>query len=303
LPLTAPRSKIAVLMRAYRKEPTRGFCPAPEAAWGRLDTESIRRLEELLHYFHVALLPILDAMTESARRAFLANVSLVTAEAVIATKSSESASAALLQAVAKLHAEATGNAAVAGLHMPEAEEAWIKFGPVAPGVGQANPSAGKQPANTTRLMPQLIRFDPKTGQPLNKQESVVTESTPDAGPLLVLLPWREWRSSAPSQGLDSAVADQAAILLVLRAHHVAKESEEWPVDLLMYATTGQRTVRASEELLEGRLNLWPCVPKAGRVHRNSAHPNRVGVTVTSKGPEGERAKAMYFLHPEFNPQR
>ncbi len=34
LPLHTPRCKIAMLMRAYRKPPNKGWCPNPEAAWG-----------------------------------------------------------------------------------------------------------------------------------------------------------------------------------------------------------------------------------------------------------------------------
>jgi len=298
LPLAAPRSKIAVLMRAYRKEPSRGFCPSPEAAWARLEAESILRLEQLLHYFHVTLMPILEKMTESARRALLSNVSLVAAEAVIAAKSQESVSGALAQAVANLHAEAEKTAAVAGVDMPQPADAWIKFDAVASGVGDAKPSAGKHSAST-RLLPQLIRFDLKSGQPLNQQETVAMESKPDAVVVVAPLPWQEWRSSAPGQALDSAVADQAAILLLLRAHHVAKEHEEGPVEVVIHIADGRRAVRVSEEVEGGRLNLFPCVPKAGRVHSKSAHPDRVEVAVTSKGLDGERVKATYYLHPEF----
>ena len=35
LPLSAPRCKMAMIMRAYRKTPTRAWCPPPEPAWGR----------------------------------------------------------------------------------------------------------------------------------------------------------------------------------------------------------------------------------------------------------------------------
>jgi len=190
LPLAAPRSKIAVLMRAYRKEPSRGFCPSPESAWARLEAESILRLEQLLHYFHVTLMPILEKMTESARRALLSNVSLVAAEAVIAAKSQESVSGALAQAVANLHAEAEKTAAVAGVDMPQPADAWIKFDAVASGVGNAKPSAGK-PSASTRLLPQLIRFDLKSGQPLNQQETVAMESKPDAVVVVAPFPWQE----------------------------------------------------------------------------------------------------------------
>ena len=35
IPASCPRSKIAVLKRSYRKKPVHGWCPAPEALWGK----------------------------------------------------------------------------------------------------------------------------------------------------------------------------------------------------------------------------------------------------------------------------
>ena len=35
MPLETPRCKLAVLMRAYRKMPSKTWCPSPEPAWAR----------------------------------------------------------------------------------------------------------------------------------------------------------------------------------------------------------------------------------------------------------------------------
>ena len=42
LPLEVPRCKIAMIMRAYRKPPTRSWCPTPEAAWARMARHAAR---------------------------------------------------------------------------------------------------------------------------------------------------------------------------------------------------------------------------------------------------------------------
>ena len=45
LPLSAPRCKLAILMRAYRKAPTRTWCPTPEPAWARATRHRERERE------------------------------------------------------------------------------------------------------------------------------------------------------------------------------------------------------------------------------------------------------------------
>lgn len=53
LPRTCPRCKIAIIMRAYRKNPTRGWCPVPEVALTKHDDSVYEKMEAILHYFHV----------------------------------------------------------------------------------------------------------------------------------------------------------------------------------------------------------------------------------------------------------
>ena len=43
-----PRSKIAVLMRAYRKPPNRTWCPCPESFWAKEDKGTLLLLEQVL---------------------------------------------------------------------------------------------------------------------------------------------------------------------------------------------------------------------------------------------------------------
>ena len=51
--INCPRTKIASLKRAYRKNPSHGYCPTPEAKFHKAPLSMVLKLEELLHYFHV----------------------------------------------------------------------------------------------------------------------------------------------------------------------------------------------------------------------------------------------------------
>jgi hypothetical protein len=50
LPLECPRSKVAMIMRAYRKAPLRGQCPNPEAAWSKLPRSVNMRIMIVLSF-------------------------------------------------------------------------------------------------------------------------------------------------------------------------------------------------------------------------------------------------------------
>ena len=51
MPAQTPRSKIAVLMRAYRKPPNRTWCPCPESFWAKEEKGTLLLLEQVLQYF------------------------------------------------------------------------------------------------------------------------------------------------------------------------------------------------------------------------------------------------------------
>ncbi len=51
LPNELPRSKVAILMRAYSKPPSKGVCPCPESSWGKLKTKHIMNLGALPSLF------------------------------------------------------------------------------------------------------------------------------------------------------------------------------------------------------------------------------------------------------------
>ena len=79
-------SRIAVVKRAYRKQPTNGFCPSPESAWGSFSSAHLQKLEDVLRFFHGACKDILDKMTPQSRIKLLANIDICCAETFWAAK-------------------------------------------------------------------------------------------------------------------------------------------------------------------------------------------------------------------------
>ena len=73
--MNCPRTEIASLKRAYRKNPSHGYCPTPEAKFHKAPLSMVLKLEELLHYFHVCCKAAVAVLgTEHQHDAFMANV-------------------------------------------------------------------------------------------------------------------------------------------------------------------------------------------------------------------------------------
>ena len=80
--------KIAILQRAYRKKPTAGYCPSPEAVWGHFSWPVLEPLEQMLRYFHVGCKGQTGLMKPQSRIQLLANMDIAAAEAFLAAKDS-----------------------------------------------------------------------------------------------------------------------------------------------------------------------------------------------------------------------
>ena len=104
LPLKCPRTKVAMIMRAYRKPPQRTWCPLPEAAWGKVSDQELEALEALLHYFQATCKPAVAGMTDQRKAALHANVACAAAEAFI-TAAVAGRRQAVVAATAKFHQE------------------------------------------------------------------------------------------------------------------------------------------------------------------------------------------------------
>ena len=83
LPSWAPRTKIAIIQRSYRKNPTGGLCPDPETMWSKLPTCDIEKIEEMLYYYQVACDSLWKTWEPGKSQEFLANVAIAAADAAM----------------------------------------------------------------------------------------------------------------------------------------------------------------------------------------------------------------------------
>ena len=81
LPLDMPHVKVAILMRAYRKNPQDTWCPSPNTLWSSRDAQSLAKLEWVLHYFMSTCKAAVAAMPDMKQAALIANVNFAAAEA------------------------------------------------------------------------------------------------------------------------------------------------------------------------------------------------------------------------------
>ena len=83
LPVWAPRTKNAIIMRAYRKPPSNTYCPLPEAFWRSSADADIEKLEQILLFYQKTCKYVLDKNTAVAAMAFQSNVAIAAVDAYI----------------------------------------------------------------------------------------------------------------------------------------------------------------------------------------------------------------------------
>lgn len=327
LPLKTPRTKVAMIMRAYRKPPQRTWCPLPEAAWGKAGVPELEALEAVLHYFQATCKPAVAGMADQRKAALHANVACAAAEAFITVTKVGGHRKALVAATAKFHQEMKTFAESENRQLPTPPLDWMTFTAVAAEATKeaeaAVVAAAAVAAANKRLLPKVISYDFATGAPVTTQDSRSEEEGRDGRDEEIAVPWREWHQSAAAQDLDVNAADAGAVAIILRSMHATGgEVSEAPVQVTWsLAGDGRKgvrlRVRALKALKAGELELPPCVPKGCKAHATSIHPSRVAIRVTMREreegakprdriptkspPEATAAPRArtYYLHPEY----
>ena len=296
-------SRMAVVKRAYRKQPSNGFCPSPEAAWGTFSWAHLQKLEDLLRFFHGSCKDLVDKMKPQSRILFLGNIDVAAAESFWAAKDpklkyGEQKIQEILLAGTKKY--------LAQLGLEEDEEKvnslygrahWICFKKDAE-PGQAIPTAVE-----TSSAPSVIKFDEITGTQLNTQVDfgVPSEEKKQAHKL----PWREWRSGIGSS-LGQTEADKSAAVAILHGLHGCFAVDLEPIEV--WQQEGNTFVTATRKAKAYDIMLPPCVPKQSKVLERSEHPHAVGINLRVIRPTGQCAEgqegqilrtATYFVNPEF----
>ena len=170
MPADCPRSKIAVLKRAYRKKPQYGYCPSPEPQWGNAQKEDLLDLEHLLQYFHVQCeSAVAEVIPREEKLVFLSNVDVGACEAFMGNIKEKGKRPKLLEALAKYYWRlAEKNSTKLPLLASLGEKFhWMRF----PKPSETESKASSTKSTTTavadasqQLQPKLLQFDPKTGE-------------------------------------------------------------------------------------------------------------------------------------------
>ena len=250
-------------------------------------------------------------MSAAKRILLQSNVAVVASDALVSRKQRSDVTTDLLaEAVMPYVEEVRLHLLEKGKELPTASEEWVELG-VATGVAAGSAVAETKPDE--RLLPKVIEFDELLGAPVSAQE-IRTEDGVVGATESAAVPWKEWMRSRAALQLDEDSAAVAAVSLVLRSLHRNGKVADQAVDVALNLESKQRTVRASEDMEEGALQLPPCVPLSGRAHKTSVHPHRVAITVTSKDVVtkrlttkedasagvalAERSTTVY-VHPEY----
>lgn len=305
MPMEVPRAKVAVIMRAYRKPPSKTWCPCPESFWTKASPSDLAVLEQLLHYFHGTCKEVVAALPSQNRAVFLANVNCLAAETFASwsgKKQSEKTGklkGVLLQELKKFHDQLAEqcSSGEAKQEPPKPKEEWINFASVAanaPAAAAAKKGSASAPA---RILPRVIEYDAETGKPTTKQDERAKGSKDKAS--VEVVPWKEWAKTERAQNLDKDAAAHAAICLVLRAHHVSMASQRQAVEIVV-DSDNKKYARAECALKKGSLKLYPCAPKQSKFLSKSDHPGRAVFRVRETPKDCEPCpQQTYFVNPEL----
>ena len=314
LPLEVPGVKVALVMRAYRKDPQLTWCPSPEALWRKATHADLLSMEEVLHFFHVENKAAVAGMAGSERRAFLANVNVQVAEACFqALRQKNPVKKAMLKAALPFHEQLRAHLRASSqkkdAELQVSKAAWIDFVEAekekADAVAATKQSVANNPAKPAKLMPTIIQFDTTTGQPTNKQDTRLRgkDDEDKEGSAAAKLPWQAWAKDTVFKVATMEEAEKAAIMLVLQAmsFSTAAVAEAGQIELWYDSKTKQKYVTATKELKAKSLEFAPCQPKSqSRLLKESTHPQRIRIRVVQKKPVVVPPReSLYYLHPEF----
>ena len=280
----APLTKIAVMKRAYRKKPSVGFCPNPEAAWGTFTMETLGPLEELLRWFHSSCKASLDALPPQSRIKVLGNTDVVAADTFLvsmaeADKKRLAATArcayvrkALLGATAK-YLEALGLSPETAPSCTESAP-WISFAEAA---AVAEPSAAKLTASPEAdASVNVLTFDEGTGQQLKQQVDFPAAVAAKELVVEYELPWKDWHRENRTMG--NKEADKASAVAVLHGLHELYDVTTNKVKVVSKDGSGLFVV-ATEAIPKNGVLLPPCVPRQCKVQDIVDHPSAARIKV------------------------
>jgi hypothetical protein len=267
----APRVKVAMIKRAYRKKPSNGMCPSPEASWKDFHPSQLLTLEAMLHYFHVTCKPAYQQLAPQSRNRLMANIDVAACDAFITLKSDANG----LPKTQKVLIEATTKYAHEigpKLPPPDKTQSWITF-PTAEAVAKA-----KAAPVVVEVAPRLLEFDESTGTLLNQQiefDPVAKKGENAKG--CYPLPWRDWLASNSHHSLGVTEVGIGSAVAAMHHLHATFDTDSQKIDLSSEGNV--ITVRVNCDVEAGSIVLPPCIPMQARLVLKTEHPNAVKIVV------------------------
>ena len=299
----APRTKVAVIQRAYRQHPTKGMCPNPEALWGKAMGVDVETLEQLLCYFQSDCKSIVDKMGTVQSLAFQGNVAIAATDVYAGNKGKKNFKACLLQTTKRYYDQLgeliKTNGRVASLPAPP--QSWIDYSTVVEKELKDKEKESPAKACLPRIIVhseasvQTYRGNVKDDQALYERGEKTAETQWNP------LPWKEWLRSALAQDLDAEKADKAAIISVLRGLHTHGSFQSMPLDVLQKGSEKVLRAKVTKDIDVAELSLPPCVPKSAPMLEESSHAQRIAIVVTRQAHGTPDAVKTYYVVPEYKP--
>ena len=264
MPAECPRTKIATLKRAYRQDPSHGFCPVPESRIVQSTLVEMRSLEDLLQFFHVTMSTAVAGLGDlHARIAFLANVDVSAVGAYVASPKAKIREH-ILSATAKYYFQLKP----ALMPVLEARLLWIQFKKIPDQATVDKPAV---------LMPKMLSFDEQSGRVSDKQDERVDKVIPPKKPYVV--PWRQWFGGKAFREMGLKQAEMSAAKQILDLLHSKARVIDMPIEVLFDPIRRIYKVLATRAMPAGTLLLPPCVPKQATLLETSEHPYRAQILV------------------------
>ena len=283
IPITCPRTKVAVLKRAYRKPPSHGWCPSPEAAWGKFGSGEIVKFEHYLHYWHaVCKDAVASAVGHEQVLGFVTNVDVAAAEAFITSKEAKRTQS-MIEATFK--------------YVQQVEEKLSQKLPAATGlsggwinefIGKSRDDASKpEPPNkkdkvvvTTPLRPKVVSFDEATGTITSGPQGTRTEEDKTKGESeKVTLDFKMWFKMDLAKSMGSMEADHGTAVAALRMLHTEIKWENLPLRYDFDVDKKEVHVILTKDVAKHELFMPPCVPRVSKLVEVSTHKNRARIRV------------------------
>lgn len=309
-----PRTKVAMIQRAYMKQPNnQGVCPAPESYWSKVSSERMEKLESLLKYFTDTLSDTINSMgigmaqhvrstaVVSATNAFISNVP-IPGEKRKEADIEKAMLRATLEDYEKI-AEHLHEHSKTKIPPPEEGSEWIDYAAAKKELIEEKAKAEAEEAargviadKQEPILAKCIAYD-SSGNALDAQDTKLITANKAS---IVEVPWSAWLSSRTAQDMGVEKALQSAVNIAMQSLHQADSLPRAPLQIMLNEQTKKYIAIATADIDANFLQLPPCAPGKGSKLSSEPKSNSVAITIEESqlNVDQENKKRMKTKSPE-----